>query len=226
MLNAKTSAVTKKSAKILIVDDHPMVREGLLARIARQPDLEVCGEAIDVAGALEQVKATSPDLVVVDISLKGGNGIDLIKRIKARNDGTRMLVSSMYEEGLYAERALRAGAMGYINKQEMPEKVIHAIRRVLGGKMYLSPQMTDHMVRRAVGGAGDADSSPTDSLSDREIEIFGMIGRGRTTREIAGELHLSVKTVETHRENIKAKLGIKNSAELGRQAVQWVLENG
>jgi DNA-binding NarL/FixJ family response regulator len=225
MLNTSKPTAVRKASKILIVDDHPMVREGLLARISRQPDLEVCGEAVDVAGALEQVKTTSPDLVVVDISLKGGNGIDLIKRIKARNDGTRMLVSSMYEEALYAERAMRAGAMGYINKQEMAEKVVQAIRRVLGGKMYLSPQMTEHMLRRALGG-GDADSSPIESLSDREIEIFTLIGRGRTTREIAEELHLSVKTVETHRENIKAKLGIKNSAELGRQAVQWVLENG
>ena len=224
MSNVKMST-TKKAFRILIVDDHPMVREGLIARISRHSDLEVCGEAADIPEALVQLKEAIPDLVIVDISLKAGSGIDLIKQIKAQHEGTKMLVASMYDESLYAERALRAGAMGYINKQEMAEKVILAIRRVLSGKMYLSPQMTDRILHRALGG-GDAEGSPVGSLSDRELEIFGLIGQGRTTREIAGELHLSIKTVETHRENIKAKLNVKNSAELGRHAVQWVLENG
>ena len=213
-------------AKILIVDDHPIVREGLTARIARQPDLKVCGEAEDVLDALEKVKATQPDLVIVDLSLKSGQGLDLIKRIKAKAPDTKMLVSSMYDEALYAERSLRAGAMGYINKQELSEKIIDAIRRVLAGKMYLSPLMTERLLQRAVGGGAQLPGPLVETLSDRELEIFKLIGKGMTTRQIAGDLHLSVKTVETHRENIKSKLGLPNSAELSREAVQWVMENG
>jgi DNA-binding NarL/FixJ family response regulator len=216
----------KKLVKILIVDDHPIVREGLAARIARQADLVVCGEAEDVADALELVKATQPDLVIVDLSLKSGQGIDLIKKIKARAEDTKMLVSSMYDESLYAERALRAGALGYINKQEMSDKILEAIRQVMDGKIYLSPPMTERLLQRAVGSTPQLIQSPIENLSDRELEIFKMIGTGKTTRQIAGELHLSVKTVETHRENIKAKLDIPNSAELSREAVQWVMENG
>ncbi len=216
----------QRAVKILIVDDHPLVREGLAARIARQPDLEVCGEAEDVNDAFEIVKASNPDLVIVDLSLKTGQGLELIKKIKARNEHTKMLVSSMYDESLYAERALRAGASGYINKQEVSEKVIDAIRQVLAGKMYLSAKMTERLLHRAVGSPPQLVQSPIETLSDRELEVFKMIGKGLTTRQIANDLHLSVKTVETHRENIKAKLDIPNSAELGRQAVQWVMENG
>ena len=216
----------RKTVKVLIVDDHPIVREGLAARIARQPDMTVCGEAEDVADALELVKTTQPDLIIVDLSLKSGQGIDLIKKVKARSEDTKMLVSSMYDESLYAERALRAGALGYINKQEMSDKIVDAIRQVMDGKIYLSPPMTERLLQRAVGSAPELIASPIESLSDRELEIFKMIGTGKTTRLIAGELHLSVKTVETHRENIKAKLDIPNSAELSREAVQWVMENG
>ena len=216
----------RKAVKILIVDDHPIVREGLAARIARQPDLVVCGEAEDVADALELVKTTQPDLIIVDLSLKSGQGLDLIKRVKARFEDAKMLVSSMYDESLYAERALRAGALGYINKQEMSDKIVDAIRQVMDGKIYLSPPMTERLLQRAVGAAPQLVQSPIESLSDRELEVFKMIGTGKTTRQIAEELHLSVKTVETHRENIKTKLDIPNSAELSREAVQWVMENG
>ena len=216
----------RRTVKIVIVDDHPIVREGLAARIMRQPDLEVCGEAEDVADALELIKTIQPDLVIVDLSLKSGQGIDLIKKVKARWEHTKMLVSSMYDESLYAERALRAGAMGYINKQEMSEKIIDGIRQVLEGKIFLSPLMTERLLQRAVGSAPQLTQSPIETLTDRELEIFKMIGKGMTTRQIAGDLHLSVKTVETHRENIKGKIDVPNSAELGRAAVQWVLENG
>ena len=222
----RNRTTSKKAVKILIVDDHPIVREGLAARIARQPDLEVCGEAEDVNDAFEKVKATDPDLVVIDLSLKSGSGLDLIKKIKARSDRIKMLVSSMHDETLYAERALRAGAMGYINKQEMSEKVLEAIRQVLEGKMYLSPQMTERLLQRAVGTTPQLTQSPIETLSNRELEIFQMIGNGLATRQIATELHLSVKTVETHRENIKSKLNLSSSTELTREAVQWVLENG
>jgi DNA-binding NarL/FixJ family response regulator len=217
---------TKKTVKILIVDDHPIVREGLAARLARQPDFEVCGEAEDVAAALDKVKTARPDVVIVDLSLKSGQGLDLIKRIKALDLDTKMLVSSMYDESLYAERSLRAGAMGYVNKQEVSEKIIDAIRQVVDGKIYLSPRMTERLLQRAVGSAPQLVQSPFETLTDRELEIFKMIGKGMTTRQIANELHLSVKTVETHRENIKGKLTLPNSAELSREAVQWVMENG
>jgi DNA-binding NarL/FixJ family response regulator len=217
---------TKKTVKILIVDDHPIVREGLAARLARQPDFEVCGEAEDVADALDKVKSARPDVVIVDLSLKSGQGLELIKRIKALDLDTKMLVSSMYDESLYAERTLRAGAMGYVNKQEVSEKIIDAIRQVLDGKIYLSPRMTERLLQRAVGAAPQLSQSPFETLTNRELEIFKMIGKGMTTRQIANELHLSVKTVETHRENIKGKLSLPNSAELSREAVQWVMENG
>ncbi len=139
----------KKTVKILIVDDHPIVREGLGARLARQPDFEVCGEAEDVADALDKVKSARPDVVIVDLSLKSGQGLDLIKRIKALDLDTKMLVASMYDESLYAERSLRAGAMGYVNKQEVSEKIIDAIRQVVEGKIYLSPRMTERLLQRA-----------------------------------------------------------------------------
>jgi DNA-binding NarL/FixJ family response regulator len=225
-MNEVRNNVSQHSIRILIVDDHPIVREGLVARIARQPDLKVCGEAEDVLDALDLVKSQHPDLVIVDLSLKSGQGIDLIKRIHACTEGTKTLVSSMYDESLYAERALRAGAMGYVNKQEMSEKIVEAIHQVMAGKIYLSPRMTEKLLQRAVGAPPQLVPAPIDTLTDRELEIFKMIGKGKTTRQIAGELHLSIKTVETHREHIKTKLNIDNAAELSREAVQWVIENG
>jgi DNA-binding NarL/FixJ family response regulator len=214
----------KPAAKVLIVDDHPAVREALTIRIAAQPDLEVCGEAADANEALRVAAATNPDVAVIDIALKTGNGIDLIKRLKARNDQFRAIVWSMYSEDLYAERALRAGAMGYINKEQATGKIIEAIRQVLDGKMYLSPAMTEKLLKRAVGQ--DRGRSAIESLSDRELDVFRLIGQGRKTQEIAAQLHLSIKTVETYRDRIREKLDLSDGTELARCAVQWVLENG
>ena len=218
---------TKKRSRILIVDDHPAVREALASRIGRQPDLEVCGEAAEMSEALRLVADTQPDLAVVDISLKTGSGIDLIKRIKDRNDSVRMLVWSMHSESLYAERALRAGALGYINKDQATDKIIEAIRRVLEGKVYLSDAMAEKMLHRAVGvGREEVTRSPLDALADRELEVFRLIGHGVKTAEIAKQLHVSVKTVETYRDRIRQKLNQSDGTKLAHYATQWVLENG
>ena len=217
----------KPGARILIVDDHPAVREALTIRIAAQPDLEVCGEAADANEALRIAAATDPDVAVIDIALKPGNGIDLIKRLKARDDKFRAIVWSMFSEDFYAERALRAGAMGYINKGQATGKIIEAIRHVLAGNVYLSAAMTEKLLKRVVGPAGrDPGRSPVAALSDRELDVFRMIGQGLKTQEIAAQLHLSVKTVETYRDRIREKLDLKDGTELTRRAVQWVLETG
>jgi DNA-binding NarL/FixJ family response regulator len=217
---------TKKRARILIVDDHPAVREALAFRIDRQPDLEVCGEAADMGGALRQLADAKPDLAVVDISLKNGSGIDLIKRIKDRDDSVRMLVWSMHSESLYAERALRAGALGYINKDQATDKIVVAIRRVLAGKVYLSDAMAEKLLKRAVGGDREKPTySPLEALADRELEVFRLIGQGVKTAEIAERLHLSVKTVETYRDRIRQKLNLTDGTELAHYATQWVVEN-
>lgn len=215
-----------RAARVLIVDDHPAVREGLGVWIARQPDLELCGEAAEVAQALALFDEASPDVVVVDLSLKGGDGIDLIKRIRARDDHARILVWSMYPETLYAERALRAGALGYINKQEPTGRIVEAIRCVLAGKMYLSRPLSERLLRAAVGRGEGPTGAPDESLSDRELEVLRLIGRGRTTAEVADELHLSIHTIETYRRRIKAKLGLRTAAELSSAATRWVLEHG
>ena len=210
--------------RILIVDDHPIVCRGLRELIADEPDLEVCGEAPDVTEALRQVDASRPDVAVIDLSLKSGHGIELIQKIKARDDRIKMLVSSMHDESLFAERVLRAGAMGYISKQEAPEKIIDALRQVLRGEIYLSPRMTNRILHRAVVGK-PVEYDSIESLSNRELEIFEMIGQGLSTKQIAKKLHLSHKTVETHREKIKTKLNLSHSTELSRRATQWVLED-
>ena len=216
-----------KRARVFIVDDHPVVREGLTAKLSAQPDLEVCGEAADTAEALRQIAETRPDVAVVDISLKAGNGIDLIKRIKGRNHHVRMLVWSMHSEALYAERALRAGALGYVNKDQATDLNFEAIRRVLAGKVYLSEAMAQRMLQRAVGGAPDeVTRSPLEVLADRELEVFRLIGEGVKTAEIAERLHLSVKTVETYRDRIRQKLDLSDGTKLAHYATQWVLENG
>jgi DNA-binding NarL/FixJ family response regulator len=215
------------AAKVLIVDDHPAVREALTIRIAGQPDLVVCGEAADSTEALQLAAATDPDVAIIDIALKMGNGIDLIKRLKARNTKVRAIVWSMYSEDLYAERALRAGAMGYINKTEASGKIIDAIRQVLAGKVYLSAGMSERLVNRAVGQAiPDSGRLPIDTLSDRELDVFRLIGQGLRTQEIATQLHLSVKTVETYRDRIRQKLDLSDGTKLARCALQWMLENG
>jgi DNA-binding NarL/FixJ family response regulator len=216
-----------KRARILIVDDHPAVREALAIRIGRQIDLEVCGEAADIGDALRLLADAQPDVAVVDISLKAGNGIDLIKRIKNRNDHVRILVWSMHSESLYAERALRAGALGYVNKDQATDRIVEAIRRVLAGKVYLSEATAERMLQRAVGGVcEEVTRSPLDVLADRELEVFRLIGGGMKTGEIAKRLHLSVKTVETYRDRIRQKLDLSDGTKLTHYATQWVLENG
>src|SRR5580704_156536 len=222
----KRAAAETHRARILIVDDHPLVRSGLKLLIDCEPDLSVCGEAANADEAMRLLENQKPDLLIVDLSLKESSGLELIKRIKARHPDAKMLVSSMFEESLYAERVLNAGALGYVHKQEGMEKVIEAIRCVLSGRIWLSNSMNDRMLRRMTVSQPAPSQSPVHTLSDRELEVFEMLGRGRATKDIAKQLHLSIKTVETHREKIKAKLGLQSAAELNRAAVQWVLEQG
>jgi DNA-binding NarL/FixJ family response regulator len=213
-------------ARILIVDDHPAIREALSLRIARESDLMVCGEAVDLADALEVAAATNPDVAVIDVALKTASGIDLIARLKARHETIRMLVWSMYSEEFYAERALRAGARGYITKEQPTEEIIEAIRQVLDGKVYLSPAMAEKLLGRFVGpGTRASDRLTVNSLSDRELDVFRFIGQGFKTAEIAAKLHLSVSTVETYRDRIRAKLDLSDGAKLAYRAMQWVHEN-
>jgi DNA-binding NarL/FixJ family response regulator len=209
-------------AKVLIVDDHPLVREGLAARVSAQRDMEVCGEAADVDEALALVAKTKPALVIVDLALKRGHGLDLIERLRASGMHMRILVVSAYEEALFAQRALRAGAHGYVNKQEAQESVLVAIRAVLAGERYLSAEMTRRLLDEAI--EPERERHGVESLTNREIEVFDLIGRGNTTRAIARRLDLSIHTVESHRENIRRKLGLSNGAELARRATEWVLE--
>lgn len=214
-------------AQVLIVDDHPAVREALAIRISKLPDLQVCGEAADLPEALQLVAENDPDIAIIDISLKTGDGLDLIKRIKARAADVRMLVWSMHSENLYAERALRAGALGYINKEQATDRIVEAIRQVLAGKVYLSAAMTEKLLQRTVGEAAEPLSrTPVEALSDRELQVFRLIGWGRKTADIAQQLHLSVKTVETYRDRIREKLDLSTGAELARYAMQWLQENG
>ncbi|MEN6452294.1 MAG: response regulator transcription factor [Thermoguttaceae bacterium] len=212
-------------SRVLLVDDHPLVRRGVADVIAHENDMEVCGEAADVAEAMQEVERTQPDLVLVDLALRSGHGLELIEKIKARNPQVRTLVSSMHDETLFAERVLQAGAMGYITKQEPPEMLVRAVRQVLRGEVYLSQRMTSRLLHRVAGG-GPPREDAIQNLSNREVEVYEMIGQGLTVQQIAVRLHLSPKTVETHREKIKQKLNLKSSAELSRRAVQWVLERG
>jgi DNA-binding NarL/FixJ family response regulator len=223
-LSIESRTVGSGRVTIAIVDDHPLVREGLAARIAAQPDMEVCGEAADIESALELVVSLRPSLVIVDIALRDGHGIDLIKRIVAAGVTTRMLVVSAYDESFFAERVLRAGALGYINKQELQGKVIEAMRTVLRGERYLSSAMAQRLIAQAIGSK--VAQGGTEALTDRELQIFQLIGRGKSTRDIAQELNVSVHTIDSHREHIRAKLDLRNGTELIQRAVQWHIENG
>lgn len=213
-----------KTARIFVVDDHPMVREGLAVRLSREPDLELCGEAATCAEAIPLLKELTPDLAVIDLSLEDGHGLDLIKHIRTHQPRVKTLAHSMYDDKLYAERALQAGALGYVNKRESAQRLLDAIRQALRGEVYLSTEMTGRLLHRAVGGGSDMAVSSVETLSDRELEVFELIGQGHATSEIANRLGLSVHTIETHREKIKRKLNLKNSAELSQRAVQWILE--
>jgi DNA-binding NarL/FixJ family response regulator len=198
------------------------VRAGFAQLIGDCPDLEVCGEAADMAEALRQIDATRPDLAIIDLSLAGGSGLDLIERIKSRDKNILMLVASMHDETLYAERVLAAGARGYINKQEAQDSIIRAIRQVLSGRVYLSQHMTDRLLNSMVDANGDR--RDIDSLSNRELQVFELIGEGVATGQIAEQLNLSVKTIETHQAHIKKKLGLGSAHELTQRAIRWVMD--
>jgi DNA-binding NarL/FixJ family response regulator len=217
----------KPPARILIVDDHPIVRQGYTQLIGNQPDLEVCGFAESEEDALRQVKAMQPDLVVIDLTLKDSHGIELIKQLAPRVPLVKMLVVSAHDENLFADRALDAGALGYINKQEATERLIDGIRTVLAGEVYLSQRMTRQLLRRRVGHTLSAspDQSPIALLTDRELQVFRFMGEGLSSKEIADKMFLSRKTVDRYRENIKSKLDIAHSAQLVQRATPWVLEN-
>lgn len=225
-MTTKERRAIKRPARIVIVDDHPMMRAGLAIQISAEPDLEVCAQAEDVSDGLAAIKSTGPDLAIIDIALKEGHGIDLIKNIKSQFPNVKMLVLSTYKESLYAERALRAGAMGYLNKQETGQKIFDALRTVLAGGRYVSEETTKRLVSQAIGAADPTKTAPVEALSDRELEVFQLIGEGLTTAAIARRLHLSPHTIDTHREKIKQKLHVKTANELQREATQWMLENG
>jgi DNA-binding NarL/FixJ family response regulator len=213
-------------ARILVVDDHPIIREGLSALLAAQPDLMICGEASNISGALKIVADMGPDVAVVDIALNGENGLDLVRRMKVITPQLRVLVVSMYDDELYAERALDAGAMGYLNKQVASRNIVEAIRRLLSGKQYLSEETAARLAARKNEHLPDGARRGLSALTNREMEVFKHIGNGMTTAEIAGTMFLSVKTVESHRQKIKLKLDLNTSAELSREAVRFVMENG
>ena len=223
-MTRKNAEAVSTKAKVLIVDDHPVVREGLAMHLATQPDLEVCGEAEDLPGAMMLLASAQPDVAIIDISLKGSSGIELIRRIKDRGHAVRILVWSMYPENLYAERALRAGARGYLNKSQATRHVLDAVRAVLQGRVYVSGAIAEKILHRVVGRKHE-ENSAIDSLSDRELEAFQLIGEGMTTESIAEKMHVSPKTVETFRARIKEKLGISNLPELIQRAAQWVVES-
>ena len=219
------SQAGKRKFKIFIVEDHPLMRESLARLFNLESDLEVCGYAGTAHEALRKLPGLKPDIVIVDITLPDGNGLDLIKDMKRRSIQARALVLSMHDESLYAERALRAGAKGYIMKHEVSEEVLKAIHRILKGEIYLSEKMGARMLHKIAGSKSVKDVLSTETLSDRELQVFQLIGQGRGTREIAGELCVSVKTVETYRAHIKLKMNLKNAHELTQHAVHWVESN-
>ena len=218
----KQKKAEEDKSKILVVDDHPIIREGLVRLVDDEQDLAICGQADDAPEALKAISETKPDVVVVDISLKNSSGIELMKSIKAQYPKLPVLILSMHNEALYAERALRAGAMGYIMKQEASEKLLAAIRHVLVGQIYVSDKVSKRLIRKLARGKTDMVASPIDSLSDRELEVFHLIGQGYGTSQIAEKLYLSIKTIETYRTHIKEKLNLTNSHELLQYAIQWV----
>ncbi len=209
-------------ARILIVDDHTIVRQGIAQLVNREPDLDVCVEAGDADSAVAVLAKTPVDLAIVDISLPGTSGIELVKQIRDSHPQLPVLVMSMHDEALYSDRAFRAGAKGYVMKQEATEKLLAAIRKILNGGVYVSDRMQTVMVQRFLNSGVDESVSFIDNLTDREFEILRMIGQGLTVAEIADKLGRSAKTVEAHRANLREKLGLKRAAELARFATQWV----
>jgi DNA-binding NarL/FixJ family response regulator len=223
MSSKAAMSVANRKSKIFVVDDHPIIRQGLGLLINREADLIVCGAAEEGQSAVRALSTLQPDLLIVDLSLGGPDGLELVKTIRARDSQLPILVLSMHDELIYAERALRAGANGYIMKQEATEKVLVAVRRLLRGEIYLSDRVSSKMLQQYVRGSSIARQSPVADLSDRELEVFRLVGEGHGTRQIAEELHLSVKTVETYQAHIKEKLSLRNARELVQHAIEWHL---
>lgn len=222
MNHAKTKSCPRKH-RIFLVDDHPVTRDGLARLINHENDLEVCGAAGTAAGAIQEIERQKPDLVIIDVSLgKGASGLELIKDLASRYRRLRMLALSTHDETLYAERALRAGAKGYVMKQEPTEHVMQAIRKILNREVHLSKRMSDRLLQKMTQPHSAPTVSDIEKLSDRELEVYRLLGQGRGTRQIAAELHLSISTVETHRAHIKDKLNLDSTTELLRYAVEWV----
>jgi len=208
--------------RIFVTDDHAMVRRGLASIIAAEPDLELCGEADNCATATSEISRLRPDIAIVDISLRGNSGIELIKNIKAFDSKINIVVLSVHDESVYALRVLKAGAKAYVMKQDLASKVIDAIRKVRKGQMYVSERVASQMLNRMVKGQEDEGDSPVAGLSDRELEVVTLIGSGLATREIAARLHVSVKTIETHRAHIKAKVNLSTATLLAQFCIRWV----
>jgi len=218
---ARTRSVSAAGKKtVFVVDDHPLLRQGLALLINHEPDLSVCGEAEEAQAAMKAIAVRQPDILIADISLNGPDGLDLLKNIRTLYPELPVLILSMHDESIYAERALRARANGYIMKQEATEKVLVAVRRILGGDIYLSDRMANKLLHQYICGASTDMNSQLSALSDRELEVFRLIGEGRSTRQIAEKLHLSVKTVETYQAHIKSKLSLRSGRELVQHAIQ------
>jgi DNA-binding NarL/FixJ family response regulator len=212
---------TARKKTVFVVDDHPIVRQGLALLINRESDLTVCGEAEEMHAALSAIPLAKPDILIVDISLNGPDGLELLKNIRITSPRLPVLILSMHDESIYAERALRAGANGYIMKQEATEKVLVALRRILSGEIYVSSRIANSMLQHYVHGASPSPQSSISELTDRELEVFRLIGEGHGTRQIAEVLHLSVKTVESYQAHIKEKLSLRSARELVQHAVEW-----
>jgi DNA-binding NarL/FixJ family response regulator len=217
---SNAQAVPRGKKTVFIVDDHPLLRQGLALMINREQDLMVCGEAEEAQAAIAAIRENRPDILIADISLNGPDGLDLLKNLRGLYPDLPVLILSMHDESIYAERALRARANGYIMKQEATEKVLIAVRRILAGDIYLSDRMANKMLHRYLSGASSDLNSRLSSLSDRELEVFRLIGEGRSTRQIAEKLHISVKTVETYQAHIKDKLSLRSGRELVQHAIQ------
>ena len=220
-MNTKSSAAIGRKSRVFLVDDHPLVREGLANLINRQDDLVVCGEAEDSAQAMVGISKMRPDVALIDISLKNESGLELIKNLESQFPLVALIVLSMHDEALYAERALRAGARGYVMKRETTKSVLASIRRVLEGGVYVSERVVESMARNLSSSRKASASSPVERLSDRELEIFRLLGQGRTTSQIADDLHLSLKTVQAYCARAKEKFGVSSLGELLRAAIRW-----
>ncbi|MGO9519032.1 MAG: response regulator transcription factor [Candidatus Korobacteraceae bacterium] len=219
----RQETVETSKLRVFVVDDHPIVRQGLAQMINREPDLTVCGEAEQAASALQAIVSERPDILILDISLGGPDGLELLKNVRMRYPALPVLILSMHDESIYAERALRAGANGYIMKHEAAERVLVAVRQILNREIYVSERVANRILHHYISGTSTVKQSPLADLSDRELEVFRLIGEGHSTRTIADELHLSVKTVESYQAHIKDKLSLKNGRELVQHAIQWVM---